>query len=154
MDIEDLLSMLASGGVQGGTITINGNSGATKTKEDKPFASRADAEKSLRAYLDLPRPDLKVGDAVERNNLGKKKYAHPKKGQASIVVEKFEPRLFGGEETPGAMYDMVVCVAFEQGRFGYYVVDSRYFKKAEEKTAKKPDNIVKLKKRGDDEDDE
>lgn len=127
MNLEDLLSRLQELGDEENGVEI------------KDYASVDAGVKDLKKFLDAPRPDIAVGDPIERNEEGKLKYKFPKNGQAAICAGFVEDGKWRGRDDE----DMIVLYARGRGCFEQFTVNSKYYKKS---VVSK--NVFSFKKRG------
>lgn len=108
-----------------------------KEMEERAFDSASAAEEALRVFMETPAPDIKPGDAVERNEMGRNRYKLPGPNQTARCVRKIEP-------TGDSADDMVICVALGRDIFEYFAVDSRFYRVAGSAAG----NVFKFKKKG------
>lgn len=107
------------------------------------FNSEVEAQKALRAFIKLEKPELRAGDFIKLNRYGRNKYKFPRENQAALVVKVFDkPKmLLTGQDV---IVDMIVLMAIKQDEVRYESVNSKYYEKATNKTDK---NILGFRKK-------
>lgn len=103
------------------------------------FKSRTEATNSLKEFLELPRANLKVGDFIELNEHGKKRYNFPKPNQAAVVTRLLPEDSRGDREDDD---DIAMTVAIGPNNFKVFTVDSRFYQIVSEKN-----NIFNFRKK-------
>lgn len=88
------------------------------------YASKTEAETALKAFLDIKTVEIEKGDAIERNEFGRRAYQVPAENQAAICVEKLTPYV----DDNGNLCDMRIAIALAKDVFRYFDVDSRCFR--------------------------
>jgi hypothetical protein len=100
----------------------------SETSHEK-YVSQEDARKALESFLsETEECDFKVGDFIERNQYGEKKYKFPSGNQAMKVLKILDDKYVSDEnEHDGNV--LVVC-AIRKGIFQQFYVDSRFYRKS------------------------
>lgn len=111
--------------------------------EEHLFKSQEEADAETKKFTTMLRPNFKVGDLVERNEMGKKKYNLPKKNMTAIVVKKFDEI----DYDDGDANDIIICIGIGKGQFRHFPSDSRFYQK---RGAMKEGNVHKFTPKGDD----
>lgn len=107
--------------------------------QDEEFSSRAQACKALRDFINKSPSEINVGDFVERNEFGLKRYRMPGPNQAAICVKKLEYFI----DREGSYNDLLIVFATGKDSFVTHAVDSRYYKIA----AEAPANVFSFRKK-------
>lgn len=94
------------------------------------YASRKEAIEALQAFQDIKVPEFKIGDIVELNKEAGDRYVLPKDKQAAMVTALIPDKI---RDENMVLCDLEITVAHSKGKFRTFLVDSRYYKKAEEK---------------------
>jgi hypothetical protein len=111
---------------------------ALKGDNRPSYKSKGEAVDELKKFIDTAKPELKVGDFVERNEYGKNVYSMPKENQAAMVV-----RLIPEDEQTGGE-DIAIMVAVYPGVLREFEADSRYYKASDAASGK---NIFSFRKK-------
>lgn len=100
----------------------------SQMKEEDQFESRVEACEELNKFINMPKPEIKVGEFVERTEMGMKRYQIPS-GNMAAICTKLMPE---AEVDPscGDINDMVITIALAKNRFVTYMVDSRFYRVA------------------------
>lgn len=111
-----------------------------KEEKETGYKSRSDATQALKRFLDAPKPEIKEGDFVERNEYGEKRYRFPKGNQAAAVIAKLPESYVSSQGDPD---DLMIMVAISPDKYTTFSVDSRFYRLAD--SAKS--NIFNFRKR-------
>lgn len=104
---------------------------AISEKEENNFSSKKQAYKAIEDFENFE-PDFKVGDYIERNELGISRYAFPRDNMVCKVVAMGERNLDISTPDDGIGDDMIILCALNKDTVKYFSSDSRYYKKASE----------------------
>lgn len=99
-----------------------------KKLQGEPYKNKDEALKELKNFIDK-KSDIKVGDRIERNEIGKNKYTQPGPNSVAICCEVFKESIL----TNSDMTDIRMVVAVAKDNFHFYNVDSRYYRKTDGK---------------------
>lgn len=124
MDFEDMMKNLMS----------------DSDKKETDFKSTGDAKKALEKFItSIKDYDYEVGDYIERNQYGIKRFKLPQKNQVMRVlyIEK-DPRNYVLGENASEVTDVLVAVALKEDTFTKLWVDGSCYKKAGNR-----DNVIK-----------
>lgn len=103
------------------------------------FKSRNEAVEMIQKFVESSKPDLKIGDYVELNDFGKKRYSFPKANHAAVVTNLLPDGYIGDN---GEGEDIVITVAVSPECIRVFSVNSKFYQKAGEKT-----NIFSFRKK-------
>lgn len=111
--------------------------GHSEAPDYQELNSKKEAMETLDEYFSQE-INYKVGDYVERNELGKKKYKHPSGNQVAKVVAIVPHEEIGSsilKDTDGyAGENVVIAVAVAKGTVITYNVDGRLYQKAKDES--------------------
>ena len=128
-DLESLLRML----IQKGALDIKGI--GVNVDDDEDLKSKSEAKGVLEKFLTAKR-EFEVGDYVERNDYGKKRYKLPNGNMVAKCVKIFDEPYMDDEHT---LCDALIACAMGKEKVLTFPVNSQFYKKAAAK-----DNIVPL----------
>lgn len=99
------------------------------------------ALKDLKAFLDRENISFAVGDQIERNDLGRKRYKFPGDGQVAVCVKIYDEPKMDADDCE--LNNILMAVAVAKGIFRYYEVNGAYYRK----TGSNKTNIFDFKKK-------
>ncbi len=96
-------------------------------EELEPYKTPSDAREALEKFVSQATEEFKVGEFIERNDCGRVKYKFPADNQAAIVTKIYPEYIPDGD---GSLCNMSIMITASKEMFLSYMVDSRYYRKA------------------------
>lgn len=105
------------------------------------YQDNGEALRDLKAFLERKNISFEVGDQIERNELGRKRYKFPGDGQVALCVEIYDEPKMDADDCD--LNNILMAVAVAKGIFRYYEVNGKYYRKVGANTT----NIFDFKKK-------